>query len=310
MAIYNTTDLLTAIKKRGFIPTSQQTFTDTDILRLATEELQGNIMPWIVKYDQGYYAKKVAITLVDGQHSYKIPDRAAFRKIKDLYVVTSDGDVITLPKIHSTQTEFYGGSSPLPQAFYTEGDNIVLVPRVSSPTLNLEMVIFFRPNKLVAASRVRTVSSFTSSTITINTSSAPSHMTTSVKYDVIDAESGNSTLLYDLTATDITTDTITFSDTISGIKVGDEVVIAEETSYPQMPEELQTILQEYVVMRLFQSHGDQQGVNNSLNRIAMMQEDVANMIEDRVTGQATKLINRNSLTRQHTYASGRTVVRG
>jgi len=305
--IYQTSELLTAIKKRGFLPSSQQTFTDDDILRFANEDLQGNILPWVIKYNQGYYATTVPITLIDGTKGYKIPDRAAFRKLKDVYLTdTSTGEPLGLAHILQTDIEHFTGSDNKPQGYYLESDKIQLVPTtLNASNYTLQSVIYFRPNKLVQESRVRTVTATTSNTITINTDPAPSHFTTDVKYDVIDAESGNTTLLYDLTCTNITNDVLTFSDTITGIKVGDEVVIAGETSYPQIPEEMTTILIEWILLRLFQAHGDQQGVNNCLNRINIMQGDVANIIEDRVTGQKVKLVNRTSLTRINGFRGNR-----
>ena len=46
-SILKTGDLIRSIKRRAFIPNSQETFTDEDLLEMATEEVNIGLVPLI-----------------------------------------------------------------------------------------------------------------------------------------------------------------------------------------------------------------------------------------------------------------------
>ena len=56
--VRTTEDLLDKIKRRSFIPVSQSTFTDAEILKIATEEMVGIIVPTILNAREEYYVYK------------------------------------------------------------------------------------------------------------------------------------------------------------------------------------------------------------------------------------------------------------
>lgn len=308
--IYTTNDLLTTIKKRAFLPRSQNTFTDADIVRFCNEELIMDMVPTIVGHDEGYFLRTLTVDLVANTTTYRIPARAAFSRLQDVQWVDTSGNRRSLARLERRDLEFFdvvGGTTP--EGFYVEGAEIKLIPRDGNFTGDLEMTIMFRPSELVLNSETRTIDSLTSNTITLN-AAPPSSWTTDVKYDIISRDPTNPTLDYDLTAT-VTGTTMTFSDTITNAAVGDYICIEQQTLIPQIPQELHPMLAEMVAMRLLQSQGNQQGVDNIRAKLDTMKNNLENIIVNRVVDRGQKIVNRYSTLRQTNYgASRRGVARG
>ena len=94
---------------------------------------------------------------------------------------------------------------------------------------------------------------------------------------------------------------ITFTQTTTGTKVldedelivGDFVTIANETIVPQIPSDLHSMLAQRVVTRVMEALKDSQGLQNSNNKLAEMENKLGNLIQDRVEDAPQKVKQRH-----------------
>jgi hypothetical protein len=84
---------------------------------------------------------------------------------------------------------------------------------------------------------------------------------------------------------------------VSPIKVGDYICLANECIIPQIPPELHPALAERAAARILSSMGDKDGYAISQAKIQEMDKQQAALIGSRVDGTVRKVFNRNSLLR-------------
>lgn len=173
--------LIAQVKLESFIPTSQSTFEDSDFLAIANQEMRIGLVPNIMQYHQEYYVRDSdAVPLVANQSAYAIPYRAVGGKIRDVFYLDSNNNLLSMSRISPDDRAFYQQSSVSNSFlyFYLQGNDVVLVPNVSSsPSGSLLFTYYLRPNELVSATRVATISAIsttdTDGTITSITAANP-----------------------------------------------------------------------------------------------------------------------------------------
>jgi hypothetical protein len=82
-----------------------------------------------------------------------------------------------------------------------------------------------------------------------------------------------------------------------GLSVGDYICPANEAIIPQLPPDLHNSLAERAAARILASLGDQQGLQNSLQKIQEMNQQQGTLLDDRVEGTPQKITARHSLLR-------------
>lgn len=127
---------------------------------------------------------------------------------------------------------------------------------------------------------------------------------------------------------DITSNTLTFSNGGLGISVGDNfdvtsslitattilsqgtntipevlrkndvIALSEQTIIPQVPSELHAMLAQGCAMRCLETLGDTQGLQNAAAKFAEMEQKTAMLIDNRVEAAPQKINNRHSLLRK------------
>lgn len=115
----NTTDLVTNVRRRAQFPNDGgQTFSDADILAMATDELQNVVAPRIYEMRGWHYAVLTQYTL-SGSRYYRLPDRAGGGTIISVEIVdTPTNRFVNL--IHPLQVRSTG------ENYYIYANNIVL----------------------------------------------------------------------------------------------------------------------------------------------------------------------------------------
>ena len=72
---YTSDEIIKSVKRRIIMPTSQNTFTDQDLLDFATEEINMGLVPLILAEQEDYFLYDEYIQLVPGSTKYTIPYR-------------------------------------------------------------------------------------------------------------------------------------------------------------------------------------------------------------------------------------------
>jgi len=296
MVSRTTDDLLNKIKRRAFIPSSQSTFTDEELLEVATEELHGVIVPDIIKTREDYFVFKDTSSALDGSsnQTFNIPERAVGLQLREVSV-TSGGSERNIPRL-DIEDRVYQNVGGNVYGFDITSNQINLFGGCTG-TLNL--YYYLRPGALVKSTQARQVVSTTSNSITV--ASFLSGWTTSTTFDVVKATGG-----FDYRAIGLTVDTldsgtatITFNEDLpteawKSIQAGDWLVESEYSPVPQIPQEWQEYLAEAVVGYIMESIGDSEGFQRAQARKDELRKNALSIISSRVDGESKKIVPRRN----------------
>ena len=157
--------LIDTVKREAMIPTSQNTFTETDFLAMANQEMRVGVVPSIMTLHQEYYVRDSApIPLVANQSNYAIPYRSVGGKFRELFYLDLNNNLMSMTRISPDDRPYYQQTNFQNRFlyFYIQGNEIVLVPNVGpNPVGSIVFSYWLRPNELVDESRVATIQSIT-----------------------------------------------------------------------------------------------------------------------------------------------------
>jgi len=294
---YTTTALLSSIKNRVFIPTSQLTLQDTDLLSLAGEELRLGVVPLMLKMRSNYFATHLDTLLTSNNDTYSIPYRAVGGKLQGLNLVDAQGNVFDFPEIDKSERPFYNGSATNSGfVHYFEGNNVIVVPSPSASTIAyIRFNYYFRTGDLVATSAAAQITAIAGNVVTV--SAAPSAFTTALQYDVINGSPGFEPRGYDLAVTTIAGANITFTALPAKAAIGDWIAQAGQSPIAQIPYELHPLLAQRTGIRVLAALGDAQSLQMEQAKLKEMEEAATHILAPRSEMNPKKLNNRFSTLR-------------
>lgn len=169
-SILTTDKLIKSIKRRAFIPRSQETFTDADFLEMATEEVNLGLMPFIMKAHEEYLVYYVDVPLVAGKRNYPIPSRAQGNKLRDIFLVDNNNRLFEMFRYNlDEQSDFDSWvNSSDSRGFYLLNNEINLTSAPTTAASSLRMFFYLRPNSLVLPERSGTIVQIATNTIIDN----------------------------------------------------------------------------------------------------------------------------------------------
>lgn len=271
---YTNSQLLLSIKRRVLMPISQQTFEDNEILDLASEIIETDLLPKILQSRQEFYVTYTDLTLTkrstDNFAWVRIPKRAVGQSI-----VT----------IKDTQDNSLDQSS-----YWVEGSKIYF-GSVDSGTYRI--YYHLRPGKLVEVSECALITDVTSNVITV--SAFPTGFDTAgLKYDLIRGSAAFDSLNHSISRSAIDTGalTITFaaSDVSSELAVGDYVTIEDETPIPQIPVEWFNYLAQLTAVQILESIGDHEAMKTAMTKLGRIEQNMLTLISPRIERKPKAII--------------------
>ena len=249
---YTTTEFIADVKLRAFIPTSQATFATSDILLLADAETQTTVIPLLQSVRSEYWLTYKDFTITAAQANYDIPVRAIGMGLRDVQVVSSGGEVTSLPQINVEDITTTVSGEPV--AFYVKQNQVYLFPTPSSTTGTLRMHYYLRPAQLALTTATGLISTINTGSNYVTVASIPSSWTTSFTYDLIRQDGASEPLAIDQAVTSIASTTITFTSTMpTSLRVNDYVALAGQTPIPQIPAEVRPVLAQATAVRMMES---------------------------------------------------------
>ena len=164
-SILKTGDLIRSIKRRAFIPNSQETFTDEDLLEMATEEVNIGLVPLIQRMHEEHLIYYIDLELEAGKRRYAIPARAHGNKLRDVALIDENDNVFEMHRYSLNEiSDFTNTTSYInTRGFYIENNDVILVNFDVNIGNKLRMYFYMRPNHLVIESRGAIVDSIISS---------------------------------------------------------------------------------------------------------------------------------------------------
>lgn len=164
-------DLIETVKRRIMVPVSEVTFSDDDILNFANDELMGSQIASVLQYHEEYFIETVKVPLQPNITKYPIPSRALGMKLRSIFFEDTNGQLYDMTRVNLNDQAFFLNTTTTantPYRYFVENNNIVLsVTNLSTPTGNLIMGFYIRPNQLVANDQAAIIKYF-QKTITID----------------------------------------------------------------------------------------------------------------------------------------------
>lgn len=302
MAInYSVNQLLLSVKQRAMTADNQNLLSDSDIVRIASEELQAVLIPYIESVKGEYFVTNQDQTFVNGTYVYTLPERATGTKLRDVCLVDQQGNEVLLNYINPEDMKSSFAYSPYQFGFYPKDHNIVLVlgNLIGSGNYQFVRMIYFRrPNTLCTTGvtgNAGQVVSFNTVAKTITLDAAPTTWTTNTKFDIINSNPPFQARVDNATITGIAGFVLTFTDDLpSDLAIGDWVSEANFSPIPQIPVECHRLLEALTAARILQYCGDpayavMQAMAEDMKR------NLIQVLSPRVDGSPRKIPLRNRL---------------
>jgi hypothetical protein len=299
-------DMVTSAKFRSMAPISQNTFQVDDIITLADEEMLLKLVSDLFKIREDFFLRTKRTALTQNITHYRIPKRAIGNTFKVLYYVSPSGVYSPpLTKIDMDKRYLYQDTNAEPQAFFIEGDEVVLVPTPSVSAGYIEFGFFSKPNRLTATSNCAKIIGISTlagtTTLSVNTD-LTSSLSVGSQIDFLSAQSpymlwADTVSITAITATTIAVLASDISDVNSLVypQLNDYICPTGYANIPMVPEEFHPVLNQMVAVRLIASLGDINKWNAAKAELQEMRMEALKLVKNRVETAPTKVVSQNGL---------------
>lgn len=298
----NSTELLADVKRKAQIEDGQDTLSDTDLLDLATKELQTVITPKILSVRENFMATYKDFTLTTAR-TYRIPFEATGNKVLAVELVES-GSNQRRRLIQIGMME-----NPAREGFYFRSGSIVLSALVpDNGTLRIHYCA--RPGRLVstAGTDVFVIENFPDD-FTIQLSQAhglDTQAVVSMQKKTSPFEFCKQNVI--VTGTPSTTQ-LEFADSIAdiGLEIGDFVTVTNEefdepgaeqesaSYFPQIPIELHDWLSYRTACRVLEHLGHEDLLMQKVAKLGDMEKDLLALISPRANDEGKMIFEKELL---------------
>lgn len=294
MPSYTTADLIATVKTKALVPTNQSTFSSSQILVIADEELQMGIIPIIKEAREEYFVTYIDYTLVPGQARYQVPSRAVGSTLSDILIVDETNEQqYSVPIVEASnapdRNSPYGYNAGL--IAYMEGNDVVLDPPSNIPGGVIRLKYVERRNNLVEVTAAGRIDAINTSNNQVTLGNVPNAFNTTQLFDFVKAKPGFDNLAIDQTCTGISGTVFQFSSLPSNLRVGDYLCLAGESPVIQLPVEFHMVLAQRVIVRILEALGDTNGISVARSKLEELQRNALKLITPRISGEAKKVVN-------------------
>lgn len=280
----NSAELLADVKRKAQIEDGQDTLTDSDILDLATKELQTVITPKILSVRENFLATYKDYTL-SSIRTYRLPSSSTGDKILAVEVIeTGSSQRRRLVQIDMME-------NPAREGFYIRSGSIVLSDFVAT-TGTLRIHYCARPGALTET--VKYVASLSDNNTAVM--SAAHGISTNYSVSFQRSDSPFEYVAQNLIVTAATPTDLTFAENLStlGVGLGDMMTITatdgtaadalkeSKAFIPQIPLELHDWLSYRVACRVLEHLGHQDLLEQKIGKVGDIEKDLLALISPRV----------------------------
>ena len=303
-------DLLTSAKLRSFAPISQTTFQDSELRSIANEEMLLKLVSDILSVKEEFFLTTKVTAITGSIDHYPVPKMAIGNTINQLRLRDSANTEVELKRISASEADQYAGVTGVPEAYYFEGDEVVLCPKPSESTNSIVFSYFRKPNKIIDTASCAKITAVSSSggstTFTVDTD-----LTASLSAgDKVDFLSGSSPYLLwadevsitSITSTTVVVATSSVSDAVSTVEpqVNDYICPTGYANIAQIPDELYPVLCQMVAVRMLAGLGDINKWNAAKAELAEMRKESLKVIKTRAESQP-KRVRGNGIVKAFTW---------
>jgi hypothetical protein len=253
---FSSDSILAEVRLRAKLPAADETWSDTNLLSVLNSELQSWAAPFLVQARAEFLETYEDEYLVAGQTTYSIPSKAIYGVVRALQALDSSGNPWPMQQLDLKEIPpVYTAVSGNPTAFYVMGDSIVLTVTPSDSSWRLRKFYARRPSKVVPEAQCAQITAIAGNQITCS-GGFPATFTNGTAMDFI--HGGSSFLPYSGTPTmpAPSGNNATFSSLPTGLAVGDWLCLRGESPFPQIPADMQPVLQQRLVAVVLRAEGD------------------------------------------------------
>jgi len=301
MAIdYSVTTLLASVKQRSMSASNQNLLTDPDMVRIASEEVQSVLIPYIESIKGEYFVKNLDTPFIQGVTTYIMPQRATGMKLRDVCLVDNQGSEVLLNYINPEDLKSSWAYAPYQFGFYPRDNSIVLVlgNLVGSGNYSFVRMIFFRrPNTLClqgADGQAATILNVDYNLNQITVDLSPTVWGTTTTFDIINNMPPFQSFGDDLPITSLAGSVVTFPALPVGLLPGMFLCTANFAPIAQVPVECQRLLESLTAARILQYSGDP-SFQVFQAQAEQEKKDLINVLSPRIDGSPRKIPIRNRL---------------
>ena len=297
-------ELIKAVRDTGMVPNTGSTGTeDDDLLDYIDQAIATILLPRVLAIREEFCLKRVRIPLVSGTALYRVPHRAVYSKIRDVFYVDSDESREVLMKYAQEDVVHirHDGALDNPEGFVMEGDYIHLLPdQNTSFSGYIEVIFYMRPSDMLKTTSAGVVSSVVGKVITC-TGDVSTLFSAGDKIDIHSPYSGADQKFWDLTVSTVNVADVTVLEDIDGTTYGthaaaalDYVVPAEMCAIPPLPRDLHNMIARAAAVYIAESIGDAQAIQFHGALLNQNLNDCFKAMENRVESKPMRITGKNS----------------
>lgn len=280
---YTTDDLVDDILLLGHIPTGNNTFGSSEVLRIATMLQQTSVTAQILNTRGGYYLTYEDFDAND-DGLYMIPDGCTAGAVVNVEMIQN---TTIVPVNIIEESEQFSTISPTTTSYgcFFKGNYVQILP--TPPIGDVRLWYTQRTSDLVSTSACAKITSISGAAYTCST--VPSTMSEDTSVDVL-GDQPPFNILDTRTIEDVSGTTITLDEEVDGVAVGDWIALEDQTCVPQIPVEFRLLLAQEVVVKIYELQGYLDKLARAKEALEKYRTDTFNLITPRIKSQ-TKVIN-------------------
>lgn len=291
-------DLLSSIKRRAFWPETGAPFSDTELLAIATEEQNEELLPLVLQAQKEYGVFDTDHSITSGVRDYILPARAHDSKLRDLIYVDTSNREHSMSLVDAEEVTRRAGSASAGGYIASFRDDWVsLFPTPTATSGTLRMRAYMEPGTLIATTSATQVESVSASTRQLDVVNAGvfSANGVGVYFDFVREGGGCSRLAIDMLCTVSAANVMTFStDLPAGIAAGDWVATRTYSPVPNIPEAAHATLAQRVAAVGLEMRGARDQAAAAMARYEQMGARLVERLASRIDGEPTPIIPHNS----------------
>lgn len=309
---YTNEDLLRSIKLGCMVPVDQIALSDEDILFLASEELELDVISSVLKAREEYYVYSIDIPK-NSTGRYQIPSRATASRLRSVFLKDSNNTLYKCAQISPDAVPLvqnYYNQGIYDPMFYIENDEVVFV-NDTAQSIDASTVVlkyYLEPNTLVLPERCLKITGIDTNTGTINVEErqVPENLEPSGLIDFIQYKPSNKIKSMDVTIVSVSSNTpvnsqkyivVDPADIPDDLEVGDWIASAGESPVPQLVANLRPLLTQSTICRILESQGDNNNIAVAIKKLDKMVSGMKTLVQDRAEGNSQKIVNRTGVMR-------------
>jgi hypothetical protein len=288
---YATEQLIENVKRRCAVPTSQLTYSDEDFTLLASDELQGQVVPLLMSCREEYFVEFVDIA-VEG-NEVDIPSDAVGEKLRSVCFVQQSSPLwlINIPRIDLDVVAGVGFANYATLAgFYVQGNKLILYPSNSVPQSTVIRLYYYKRTLVLAdPSNYGQVIAVNSGTNTITLSFLPTTWAAGTIVNSVASISPFKITNSSMTVTGASSPSI-IVDNVTDVAVGDYISEEGFSAIPQVPVEAHAYLAQLTAIKCLEGLGDRAGMQAAQEKAGMLEKALLVMVSQRVDGSVKKVM--------------------